>query len=181
MQFVFVAPLKTSLLGLHVAGKSPKARSTNTQKKNDKGPIGSSNLETLKPWSCYASWSCLFLQFACCAIRWNNILLAQKLWLRELESVLCSSGLCKQMSVLFVFLFRCNILVAYRICCWFIVRFLVTKRVLPVLSVYPVITTGTHGSEKHGSINVPQCRSHKELVTSLMPKVLCCAVCVCGT
>lgn len=46
--------------------------------------------------------------------------------------------------------------------------------------MYPVITTGTHGSEKHGHINVPQYRkvSHKELVTSLMPKVMCCAVCV---
>lgn len=74
-------------------------------------------------------------------------------------------------------------LVDYRICCWSIVRFLVTKQVLPVLSVYPVITTGSHGSEKHGSINVPQYGkvSHKELVTSLMPKVMCCAVCVCGT
>lgn len=46
--------------------------------------------------------------------------------------------------------------------------------------MYPVIVTGTHGSEKRGNVNVQQNRkaSPEVLVTCHMPKVMC-VQCVC--
>lgn len=76
-----MAPLQTPVLGRHTGENIEEMEQTHEETKLQgiaiSLVIGSSNLETLKTCHLHASSACSF--FACCAIWWNNILLAQKL------------------------------------------------------------------------------------------------------